>query len=496
MHRIIHSVIPRLVICIAFILSGSSEAFTTSPHKNNKWGCHPQTTNTEHHPLRYLQPVELATITTSHSSYNSGVYILTSTRLLNQRSSDNEDENEENAEDNPYQDPNYPDLEFVNYSDPEYRVDQGITDEYFDNTSTEVQIEAMREERRLKNDEFQFETYYKDILKEGEDFKGEWTVFKTSTFAKDNGENDAVKNGGSPRLAKVAGPFKVISRGERIHDGTSPSLPSESGGENRLEHERLLHHEKIFKDPDVTKEDKKRTTEWAEQEEISMNTKFWPDELSSNDFRGEQGIMCVGNAYTICTATPMELSQTINEGPFSSYRAELGILSDALRLRIKLDYNVLDEMKDDTKGAPPLHLKTLTICRETLGMWPRAENYKSAIEAVTQSAFFGKRGAEGGLYDPPPVGCEEQSNQYLLLDLEGQATVLLPYCIDQNPNAFDGNGWVTTLDWTPGKNRYQLDRKMTSGINILGLRTLELSTVQGVDAATYRPSDGGENMRQ
>merc|ERR1711865_305931 len=46
------------------------------------------------------------------------------------------------------------------------------------------------------------------------------------------------------------------------------------------------------------------------------------------------------------------------------------------------------------------------------------------------------------------------------------------------------------------KNRYQLDRKMTSGINILGLRTLELSTVQGVDAATYRPSDGGENMRQ
>ena len=64
MHRIIHSVIPRLVICIAFILSGSSEAFTTSPHKNNKWGCHPQTTNTEHHPLRYLQPVELATITT------------------------------------------------------------------------------------------------------------------------------------------------------------------------------------------------------------------------------------------------------------------------------------------------------------------------------------------------------------------------------------------------------------------------------------------------
>ena len=76
---------------------------------------------------------------------------------------------EEEKEENPYQDPNYPDLEFVNYADPEYQVDQGIGDEFFDPSSTEAQVEAMREERRMRNDEFQFETYYKDVLKNGEE---------------------------------------------------------------------------------------------------------------------------------------------------------------------------------------------------------------------------------------------------------------------------------------------------------------------------------------
>jgi hypothetical protein len=110
--------------------------------------------------------------------------------------------------------------------------------------------------------------------------------------------------------------------------------------------------------------------------------------------------------------------------------------------------------------------------------------------------LFGPRGADGGLYDPPPIGSEKQKSQYLLLDLEGRATVLLPYLMDQDPEAHDGYGWVTTLDWTPGSQRYQLDRKTKSGKNILGLRTLELTEVQSAAAETYRPSDGGENMRQ
>jgi hypothetical protein len=234
--------------------------------------------------------------------------------------------------------------------------------------------------------------------------------------------------------------------------------------------------------------------ELAKEEELSMKTKFWPEQLSSFDFRGQQGIMCVGNAYTICTSTPLGDSNIPHTGPYSSYSAEMGITSDDdVRFRIKLDYSVLE---NDSKELPPLHLKSFTICRETLGIWPRAQNYKSAIEAITNDALFGPRGAEGGLYDPPPVGTAEQASQYLLLDLEGRATVLLPYLMDQDPDVHDGSRWVTTLDWTPGKQRYQLDRKTKSGKEILGLRTLELTEVQSTDAETYRPSDGGENMRQ
>jgi len=400
------------------------------------------------------------------------------TSSLTAQSSDEEEQKE-----NPFQDPNYPDLEFVDYSDPEYQVDQGGGDEYFDPGSTEEQVEAMREERRIKNDEFQFETYYKDVLKEGKEFKGEWTVFQTSTFI--DGDTDA--GGRRPRLSKAVGPFKVISRGERLNIASD----KQESSDNRLEYERILHHEKIFNDPD---DEEEKSAELVKQEELSMNTKFWPEQLSSLDFRGQQGIMKVGNAYTICTSTPLGDTSMSHEGPYATYSAELGITSDDdVRFRIKLDYSVLE---DDTKEQPPLHLKTFTICRETLGMWPRAQNYKSAIEAITQDALFGPRGADGGLYDPPPVGTPEQASQYLLLDLEGRATVLLPYLMDQDPEAHDGGRWVTSLDWTPGKQRYQLDRKTKSGKDILGLRTLELSEVQGADAETYRPNDGGENMRQ
>jgi hypothetical protein len=55
---------------------------------------------------------------------------------------------------------------------------------------------------------------------------------------------------------------------------------------------------------------------------------------------------------------------------------------------------------------------------------------------------------------------------------------------------------VTSLDWTPGRIRYQLDRKVLGGTKLKGLRTLELSEVQGEDADRWRPKDGGSNMRQ
>lgn len=65
---------------------------------------------------------------------------------------------------NPYADPNYPELEFVNYDDPEYQVDQGTGDEFFDPDSTEAQIEEMREDRRRRNDECRYSTSSSSLL--------------------------------------------------------------------------------------------------------------------------------------------------------------------------------------------------------------------------------------------------------------------------------------------------------------------------------------------
>ena len=60
----------------------------------------------------------------------------------------------------------------------------------------------------------------------------------------------------------------------------------------------------------------------------------------------------------------------------------------------------------------------------------------------------------------------------------------------------NGGGWVVSLDWTPGKNRFQADRKTNSGKHLMGLRTLELTEVESASAANYRPQDGGQDMRQ
>ena len=178
-------------------------------------------------------------------------------------------------------------------------------------------------------------------------------------------------------------------------------------------------------------------------------------------------------------------------GPFADYRAELGIQSDDMRFRIKFHYSVKDD--DDNKHRhPPLHLKSMTVCREALDVWPRMLNGNN----MGTDSLFGAPGAAGGLYDPPPVGSDEQASQYMLIDLEGGASVLFPYLLDQDPEAHGGEGWVTSLDWTPGNIRYQVDRKVHGGPNLLGLRTLELSEVQGADADQYRPRDGGQNMRQ
>uniref|UniRef100_A0A7S2RA73 Plastid lipid-associated protein/fibrillin conserved domain-containing protein n=1 Tax=Eucampia antarctica TaxID=49252 RepID=A0A7S2RA73_9STRA len=418
------------------------------------------------------------------------------------------DEEEEAKPVNPYQDPNYPDLEFVNYDDPEYAVDQGVSDgEYYDplaarmieKEATEEAIEEMREERRRKNDEFQFETYFASVLRNGEEFKGEWEVFKSSTFLPGFADKEE-ENG--PQLMKGRKIIRTVSGGKKV------KVPTDS--DFRVDGERIVHTERVATAEDYD-DDFEDTEEVSEQhanavEEILSNH-YWPEEMSSYEFRGPAGTMCVGNAYTICDSIPLsnaENNDGSHDGPFSEMRAELGIQYKRMRFRVKLDYRVKgygheEKQQNGGKGMndkeyPLLQLYSLVVCRETVERWPRYEN-KNVDDSGT-AALFCPPGANGGLYDPPPVGSDEQSMQYTMLDLEGGATLLFPHKIDQDPVSHDGNGWVTSLDWTPGRIRFQADRKISSGVGLKGLRTLELTEVEASNADTWRPKDGGQNMIQ
>jgi hypothetical protein len=384
---------------------------------------------------------------------------------LRQSAGDNIDDKEYT---NPYQDPNYPDLEYVDYSNPEYQVDQG--DEFSAQTtekSTEDEIEAMREERRLRNDEFQFQTYFQRTCQEGVDYLGDWTIYKTSTFMGDGTDE------GIPRLIQARRPLQVTSRVMK--------MAAESLVDERIVHEEILHEDLVLDDEDPQDDGEKDFSG------KSYYKTYWPKDLGPFDFRGHQGIMVCGNAWTICTAE--SLSGEAHSGPFSEYQAELGIQYESMRMRVKMDYSTLPGQQGETSS--PLYLKYLTVCREVVapedGTLPRNTRDKAVSEAL-----FGVPGADNGLYDPPPVS---MPNQYMTLDLPGHATILLPYKMDQLEDE-KISGWVTSLDWTPGPMRYQVDRKIQSGTGLLGLRSLELSEVQSANAETYRPRDGGANMSQ
>lgn len=413
---------------------------------------------------------------------------------------DGEEENGEKKE-NPYNDPNYPDLEFVDYSDPEYVVDQGTGDEFFDEKSTEEEIEEMREDRRRRNDEFQFQTYFKELLKEGREYNGEWSVYQTSTFLE--AMKDKLDANGYPKLIKSSRPLYVTSKAHKSTVETDSIYPTDA--------ERIHHIENAVDRKTGTDDDDDEVGSKAEEElnKSILSTTYWPEKLSAFDFRGEKGIMCVGGSYTICTTVPLaepsNQDDEVTKGPFAQYRTEVGIEDNQLRFRIKLDYRMKEDDKEaflkamDGSSVPPkLCLKSLVVCRETLEQWPPSpdDGSATATEQLLANALYGKPGAPGGLYDPPPVGSEEQAGKYMLLDLEGGSTILFPYEMDQDPAAFEGNGWVTSLDWTPGRYRYQVDRKIQGGMELRNLRTLELSEVQSADADQYRPKDGGSDMRQ
>ena len=412
-------------------------------------------------------------------------------------------------------------LEFIDYSDPNYQLDLGDTDELFsadeqDSPDAEL-LEQMREERRCKNDEYQFETYFKEILKNGGTFKGEWTVYRTSTFTSEKqGQHD---ENGFPLLIQDENIMKVVSRAKKIPllahlDGIGPIALTAIVHEERLateqdwldemgDDDRILQQSNSLETNAVQSNDDKTD---KTVKDCILNTRYWPEELFPSDFRGPNGIMCVGNAYTICNTTPLSDTTDGLVGPFSQLCTELGITYKRMKYRMKLDYRIKDFEK--TGNAPlPLHLFSLIICREALERWPRYNmdsfvDKETSIDEVnvddaTTRFLFGPMGSPGGLYDPPPVGTDAQSSQYMLIDLEGSASILFPFMIDQDPLTHGSDAtWVTSLDWTPGRFRYQVDRKFFGGTNVRGLKTLELSEVEAEQSEQWRPRDGGIDMRQ
>jgi hypothetical protein len=440
------------------------------------------------------------------------------------QSQQNDDDNEEEDttsifkdlfEPRTYKDENFPDLEFVDYTDPNYVFDQassimeqpqkdnGTGDDDDDhNESVEEEIEAMREERRRLNDEYQFQTYFRDALRNGDTYYGEWTVYQTSTFL----DHLSTPTDGIPTLVKSGIPLRILSSAHKSFvETTTESFP--------VDGERIHHREQLLNNADVNDndEDGKGRDETKTQRmtrEILSNT-YSPRLLCARDFRGEQGIMCVANAFTISTAEALDGSTFTSTmsgsnycGPYASYRSELGLHSGDVRFRLKFDYRVLPtetNIKFDN-AIPPLHLKSMTVCREVLSHLIDMENVgdlQSMLNTTLSSSLFGTSGAQGGLYDPPPVGSDIRATQYMLLDLPGGATILFPYKLDQDPHNSDSSGWVSSIDWTPpGIMRYQVDRKVRSGVDLLKLRTLELSEVRSADADRYRPRDGGKDMRQ
>lgn len=367
----------------------------------------------------------------------------------------------------------YPDLEFVDYNDPEYKIDMGLdeqVDESFVSSAlsgpeADAEVERMREERRRRNDEYQFETYHEKVLGTATRFSGEWEIFETR-----------FRNGpdAPPELRRRGAELAVDAVGRKVVD--------DPNAEWRVDGEYLAHEETATVTATVTSDD--------DDAEIVRRLRCWPTELRSGDFRGPAGIMTVGNAHTVCRAEP----ENTDDGPYSVLVAEVGLRSEDMRLRVRSEWRRDPSSSDDDA---PLLLAALVAIRERAGKPPR----DPARRVSADLPLFGPPGAPGGLYDPPPV-CDPrdaegtQAERYVTVDLDGGATVLLPFRVDQAEDAFDGHGWVMTLDWTPGNVRYQVDRKTNGGKGVKGLRTLEVSEVQAEDANKYRPRDGGADMRQ
>ena len=156
--------------------------------------------------------------------------------------------------------------------------------------------------RRRRNDEFQFQTYYQKVLRNGEaEFRGEWTVYQTSTFLdggtvldRDDDDNDE----GLPNLVETGStPLTVVSRGykELVETNSPFAVDAE-----RIRHVEEIRQPSVMSDADIdglmSDIDGSQNSEEeqvATEKEILVHS-YWPDALKALDFRGHQGIMVCG----------------------------------------------------------------------------------------------------------------------------------------------------------------------------------------------------------
>jgi hypothetical protein len=215
-----------------------------------------------------------------------------------QQEKDNDDDDNNKTKINPYADPNYPDLEFVDYSDPEYSINQ--SDEYFstnspppsnqnaddndndkDDDNEQVLLEEMREEQRRGNDEYQFRTYHRDFC---HTYRGEWTIYTTNLLS------DPTCT--IPTLQESSTKATVVSRGEKI-------IRTDSTSSYDIDKEFIRHFQE-FQRPTLMNDagieaffDETSSSSSSSEHELLL-LPYWPETLQARDFRGEAGIMVCG----------------------------------------------------------------------------------------------------------------------------------------------------------------------------------------------------------
>ena len=192
---------------------------------------------------------------------------------------------------NPYADPNYPDLEFVNYDDPEYSIDRSLLSS--DDEEDETLLEQMREERRVANDEYQYNTYWNTVWNAGlSTYRGEWTVYYSNRFfpqfddqEEDNDGIDDDDANSLPRLIQLSdAPLTVISRAT-LQNATAATTTASPNS-------YITHLEELEQGMGDVALAMAGGADEIEQQVVSQT--YWPVQLSQSDFRGHQGIMICG----------------------------------------------------------------------------------------------------------------------------------------------------------------------------------------------------------